>query len=894
MERIRPFFDPKSLALIGATESRRTIGQMVMSNLLAGQRRPVYLVDHEQTEIAGVKCYPSISSLPESPDLVVVAGTAGRAIPQVVAECGRSGVRAMVIVSAGVQQTSVADEACEDEILSLCRSHGMRIVGPNCLGVIRPDSGLNATFATRMPRPGHIAFISQSGAMGSAVLDWAVTRGIGLSAFVSLGSMVDVDFGDLIDYLGEDPQTRSIMVYLESLGRSMQNTRRFISAARGLARSKPIVVIKAGRFQDGGKAVRSCSTHVIGEDLYYQAIFERAGAVRVDEIEDLFNCASILNTALLPRDRKVAIITCASDLAVVATDALIMRGGELARLSEGTIASLNRLVPICGSRSNPIEIPGDANPKTAAQAIEIALGDPGVSGAVVLYTPQGAASPMDTAEAIVTSARTAKKPVLAAMMGSEDVAEARRLLYDNNVPTYEFPEDAVKTYLYMYQYFRNLEELYETPEDLPLDPAPPRNYLRVLARRRLREGRTLLDEEDSKKFLATYGISVTVPHFAQSPEEAASVASSIGYPVAVKVATSGVSPGLEASGVRLNVSSAAELKEAFGVFRESMRRARPEAQFGGVTVQRVPGSFDYEFTIGSKKDSLLGHLIVLGLAGVEGQSVGDVAIGVPPLNQSLARMMLERTGLYGMLCKGVRGRPPVNPRLLEETLVRVSNLITDFPEVGQINIHPLVVRDGEAIALDAVIVLDEEATEGKPGEYQHLIISPYPTKYIQPWNCRDGRPVLLRPIKPEDEPLERELIANLSDESARFRFFRIIRDITHDMLSRFCNIDYDREMAIISEYAIEEKRSNVGVGRLILEPGGESAEFAVLVADDFQGNGLGLKLLDTLIEIAQERGLRSIYGIVLNDNLKMIRLTKKLGFSITRVSGNECRATLNL
>jgi acetyltransferase len=445
MEKMRPFFDPKSVALVGATDRRRAVGQTVMNNLLAGQRRHVYLIDREQTEIAGLKCYPSVASLPESPDLVVVAGVACQAVPQVVAECGRSGVRAMVIVSAGVQERGVADKACEDEILVLARGHGIRIFGPNCMGVIRPDSGLNATFATRMPKPGHIAFISQSGAMGSAVLDWAVTRGIGLSAFVSLGSMLDVDFGELIDYLGEDSQTRSIMVYLESLGRSMQNTRRFISAARGLARSKPIVVIKAGRFQDGSKAMRSCSAHVIGEDLYYQAILERAGAVRVDEVEDLFNCASILNTALLPRGRKVAIVSYASGLAVVATDALISRGGELARLSAETISSLNQLVPPCGSRSNPIEIPGDATPETAAQTIEIALSDPGVSGAVVLYTPQGAASPMDTAEAIVTSARIAKKPILAAMMGSEEVAEARRLLYDNNVPTYEFPEDAVKT-----------------------------------------------------------------------------------------------------------------------------------------------------------------------------------------------------------------------------------------------------------------------------------------------------------------------------------------------------------------------------------------------------------------------------------------------------------------
>lgn len=894
MEKMRLFFEPKSVALVGATDRKDAVGRIVLDNLLlAKDRRKVYPVNPNRELLFDMKCYPALASLPETPDLVIIA-TAAKTVPEVIAECGKTGVKAAIIISAGFKEMGEEGKAREDRILTLASKYGIKIIGPNCLGVIKPGANLNATFATRMPKPGRIAFLSQSGALSSAVLDWAVSRDIGFSAFVSLGSMLDVDFGDLIDYFGEDPETKSIIIYLESLGSSLRNTRKFMSAARGFARTKPIIVIKPGKFQESIKAAGSHTGAMVGEDLYYQAVFDRAGAVRVEELEDLFNCASILNTAQLPRERNLAIITNAGGPAVLATDALISRGGELAQLCEETIVALNEFLPAHWSKSNPIDILGDADPQRFVKTIKVILKDPGINGAVIIYTPQGTARPIDVAKAIMEYAKTASKPILTSIMGSKEVAEARRLLYENNVPTYEFPEEAIKTYLYMYQYSRNLEELYETPEDLPLHTEAPRNYLKVLTRHRLKEGKTLLSEEDSKKFLSTYGVSVTTSHFAKSAEDAISAASNIGYPVVMKITSPDISHKSDVGGVRLNIPSANELEKAFAKMMESVRKCKPDARIEGVSIQKMVTSFDYELIIGGKKDPILGPVIMFGLGGTEAEFFKDVAVGLPPLNQALARRILERTRTYKILSQGFRHKPPVNLRLLEETLVRISNLIIDFPEIKELDINLLVISDGNAIALDARIILDEEAVQKRTGEYSHLVISPYPTEYIQPWRCRDGRSVLLRPIRPEDEPLEGELIAGLSKESSRFRFFYIIKEITHEMLSRFCNIDYDREMAIIAEYTPNDKRINVGVGRLIIEPGEETGEFAIVVADDFQGNGLGLKLLDNLIGVAQDKGLRSIYGIVLNDNRKMLGLAKKLGFTTRRLSDEESRVTLEL
>jgi acetyltransferase len=793
MDIINLFFDPKSVVLFGATDRSGSVGLTTLTNLLSSQdKRKVYIVHPKHEQIMDVKCYPSLSGLPEIPDLAIIA-TGAEIVPDIVEDCGKTGIKAVIIISSGFKESGEKGQDRESKIIECAKKYGMRIMGPNCLGTIRPSSGLNATFARKGTKPGKIAFLSQSGALGTSVLDWAVSRDIGFSAFVSLGSMLDIDFGDLIDFFGVDPQTKSIIIYLESLGNNLENARKFMSAVRGFARNKPIIVIKAGKFQESRQAAKSHTGAMVGEDSYYNAVFDRAGVVRVDEIGDLFDCASILDTAILPKGQNVAIITNAGGPAVLTTDALIGREGKLAPLSEATIKSLNQVLPAYWSKSNPIDILGDASVERYISAIDAVLKDPEVHGVVIIYTPQGVATAVDLARAIAKTAKKSTKPILTAMMGSKEVEKARQVFYDNKVPTYEFPEEAIKTYMYMYHYARNLENLYETPEDMALDVGTPKNHLKLLIRNAARAGRLVLSEDDSKKFLNTYRINVTLPHFAADANAAVSAASGMGYPVVMKIQSPDISHKSDVGGVQLNLQTPEAVRKAFQEMTDAIQLNIPGARIEGVTVQQMITTYDYELIIGSKKDPTLGPVIIFGQGGTETEFYKDVAIGLPPLNQRLARMLIERTNVYNMLSKGFRKKPAVNLRLLDETLIRLSNMIVDFPEIKELDINPLVVSGDRVIALDARIIIDENTVKTEQSEFSHLIISPYPTRYIQPWLCRDGRSVLLRPIRPEDEPLEHELIAGLSPESSRFRFFYIIKDISHEMLSRFCNIDYSRE-----------------------------------------------------------------------------------------------------
>ena len=890
MEKIKPFFNPSSVALIGSTEKEKAVGRVILENLLeAKDKCRIYSVNPKREKIFDMKCYPDIASIPEIPDLAVIA-TPAQTVPDIVEECGKAGVRAITIISSGFKEIGTEGKARENRIMDIAKQYNIRIMGPNCMGTIRPSANLNTTFAKKMPKPGYVAFLSQSGALGSAVLDWAISRNLGFSAFVSLGSMLDVNFGDLIDYFGEDPETRSIIIYLESIG----NAKKFMSAARGFARTKPIIVIKPGRFQESVKAAKSHTGAMIGEDLYYDAIFRRAGVVRVEEIEDLFNCAAILNTTQLPKGPNLAIITNAGGPGVLATDTLIDKGGKLAQLSEGVLSALNEFLPANWSKSNPIDILGDADTQKYVKTIEVAVKDPLVNGAVAIYTSQAGANPIELAKAIIKHTKRLNKPILAVLIGEGEISRARQLLFKNNIPTYEFPEKAIRTYLYMYQYAHNLEMLYETPEELPLDIGVPKNHLKTLTRKALKGKRTLLSEEESKEILRTYGIPTTIPYIAKDANDAARIASRIGYPVVIKISSPAITHKSDVGGVILNIRSDDEAQKAFDEMMANVRKRKPDARIEGVSIQKMIGDYDYELVVGSKKDPLFGPVIMFGHGGIEVELFKDIAVGLPPLNQVLARGILEQTKIYKALSQGFRTKPPVNLQLLDETLVRISNLTVDFPEIKEIDINPLAVNNNMVIALDARVILDEKMISKEIHEHAHLMISPYPTRYVQPWICTDGRPVLLRPIRPEDELLEKELIESLSEESMRYRFFYIIKDLTHDMLTRFCNIDYDREMAITAEYSSDGKKRNVGVGRLIIKSSGETGEFAILVADDFQNNGLGLKLSDMLVDIAVQKGLESIYGVVLNNNMKMISLAKRLGFTIERLSHEESKITLEL
>jgi acetyltransferase len=893
MNGIKSLFEPASVALVGATDRKGSVGYTIFQNLLAGKaRRRIYPINPKKETLCEEKCFPSITALPEAPELVVIATSAVQ-VPAIIKEACEKGTRAAVIISSGFKEAGEEGIAREKEILTTANAYGMRIIGPNCLGILRPSSELNATFANRTAKPGGIAFISQSGALGTAVLDWAVKRDIGFSAFASLGSMLDIDFGELIDMLGEDPETKSIIIYLEAIGSNIASARKFMSAARGFARSKPIIVIKPGRYAESAKAAQSHTGAMVGVDLYYNAALDRAGTIRVEEIEDLFNAASILDSAKLPKRPNVAIVTNAGGPAVLATDALIERKGKLSNLNKESVDKLNEILPAFWSHSNPIDILGDADESRYTETLDTVLKDPGVDGAIVIYTPQGAANPSQLAKGIIASAKKSPKPVIAVMIGTEEVDKAKQILHNNDIPTYDFPEKAVKTYMYMHQYSEHLEELYEEPEDTPLNMGAPRNYLKILTKNARKAGNYMLNEDDSKKMLTTYGIEATTTRFASSSDEVRMTALAVGFPVVMKIDSPDISHKSDVGGVILNIKNEKEALAAYEKMMADVKKAMPKASIRGVTLQRMVTNYDYELIIGSKKDPVLGPVILFGLGGTEAEFMKDIAVGLPPLNQKLARRVIERTRTYSMLSKGFRTKPPVNLYLLDDIMVKVSNLIVDFPEIEELDINPLVISGDTAIALDARILLDSSKTEYALDDHSHLTISPYPTKYIQPWICNDGREVILRPIRPEDEDLERDLIANLSPESSRYRFFQVIKDISHEMLSRFCNIDYDREMAIIAEYSQGGKRRNVGVGRLILDRD-NSGEFAVLVADDFQGHGLGLKLCDMLIAIAQDKGLKSIYGIAINDNWRIIGLTKKMGFVTRKKNEDETLMTLKL
>ncbi len=890
MKRLQALFNPRSVVIIGATDKEESTGKTILENLLlAKDKIKIYAVNPHREKVLDIKCYPKITALPEIPELALIV-TPASTVPDIVEEIGKAGVKSAIIISAGFKEVGSEGVKLESRISASSIKYDMRILGPNCMGTIRPINNLNTTFTKRMPKSGHIAFLSQSGALGSAVLDWAISKNIGFSAFVSLGSMLDVDFGDLIDYFGEDVETRSIIIYLESIS----NARKFISSTRGFARVKPIIVIKPGKFKESAEAAKSHTGSMVGEDLHVQAAFTRAGVVRVDEIADLFNCASILNTSNLPKGPNLAIVTNAGGPAVLATDALISKEGKLAQLSHETISTLGSFLPNCWSKSNPIDILGDADAQRYTKTVMAAVKDTGVDAVLVIYTPQGGSKPLDISKAIIAQAKKIKKPILTAFMGDQQVSESRRLFYENNIPAYAFPEEAIKTYLYMYQYSKNLKMLYETPEDIPLNIESPKNYLKAMIHRSIKKQNYLLSEQDSKQFLTTYEIPCTNAYFAKGPKDAVSIAVDIGYPVVMKIFSPDISHKTDIGGVELNLKNSEEVKSAFGRIIERVNKNNPKAVIEGVTIQRMVNKYDFELILGSKKDPVFGPVILFGYGGIQTEFIKDIAVGLPPLNQTLARRLMEQTKIYGALSKGLRDKPPADLSVLDETLVKLSNLIIDFPEIREIDINPLAVSGDKVVALDARIILDETLTSEKVGDHSHLVISPYPTRFVTPWRLKDGRDVLLRPIRPEDEPLEKQLINGLSEESSRYRFFHILKDITHTMLTRYCNIDYDREMAIMAEYSLDGKKRSVGVSRLIIEPDGQSGEFAVLIADDFQGKGLGLKLSDMLIGVARERGLKSIYALVLNENKKMLGLANKLGFNRESSSSSEIKVVLYL
>jgi len=870
-------FEPHRIAVIGASDTPTSVGYTVLRNLVgSGFRGVVYPVNPRREAIQGIQAYKDIPSLPHAPDLAVIC-TPATSVPAIVRQCGEAGTRGLVIISAGFREIGAEGRKLEELIRQEQRKFdGMRILGPNCLGLMVPAINLNASFAAATPPKGHIGFISQSGALCTSVLDWALDEGIGVSYFVSVGNMLDVSMGDLIDYFGTATETRSIILYIESISEA----REFMSAARAFARTKPIVAFKAGRFAESAQAAASHTGAMAGVDAVYEAAFQRAGIERIFQVEDMFDCAELLARQQTPKGDRLAIITNAGGPGVMTTDALIARDGELAEISEETIQQLNELLPVCWSHGNPVDVLGDAPPDRFAKTVEIVLKDKNVDAVLVILTPQAMTDPTATAEAISHAAAHAHKPVLAAWMGGRVVAEGIQLLNAAGIPTYNTPEKAVRAFMHLVSYARNLQILHETPKDIPLEFSLDRQRLRGVFDTILTEGGEILSENVSKAFLEAYEIPVTKPQAARSADEAVEVAHRIGYPVVLKIHSPQITHKTDVGGVVLNLNSDDKVREAFEQITGRAKQKCPEADIVGATVQKMvasPNSF--ELIMGTKKDPVFGSVIMVGMGGVAAEVFRDRALGLPPLNEALARRMLESLKSWPLLL-GYRGKPGANIDRLIEIIMRFSYLVADYPEIKELDINPLLVTSDDVVALDARVVIDRDLVVRAVRPYAHLAIRPYPEEYVAQRQMKDGTPVVLRPIKPEDEPMWHELLGSCSTQSLWFRFSYLFKQTTHEMASRYCFIDYDRELGIVAEVEEEGQRKLIGVGRLVADMDHEAAEYAIIVVDRWHGHGLGGLLTDYCLEVAKSWNVKKVVAEVSKDNVRMLATFRNRGFTL--------------
>jgi acetyltransferase len=846
----------------------------------------IYPINAKRSTVQGLPAVAHVGELAVPPDLAVIC-TPASTVPEVVRECGEIGTRGLIIISAGFREIGPEGRALEDQIRrEAARYEGLRIIGPNCLGVMAPHSGLNASFAAGSPQAGHVAFLSQSGALCTSVLDWALEKEIGFSHFVSIGNMLDVGVGDLIDYFGCDATTDSIVLYVESI----DDARSFMSAARAFARRKPIVVYKAGRFAQSAKAAASHTGAMAGVDAVYDAAFQRAGAVRVSLVDDLFDCAELLARKRIPKGPRLAIVTNAGGPGVMATDSLLSRQGTLATLSNDSLAKLNSLLPTCWSHGNPVDVLGDAPPERFASALESILADQAVDAALVMLTPQAMTEPTAAARVVGEVASRSPKPVLAVWMGGKSVRQGIEVLNRFGVPTYHTPDHAVRSFMYLVSYSRNLEILYETPRDVPMAFTVDRPLVRgrfdELVASLGNEGSgppptaSVLSEESSKELLDAYGIAVTLPLRARTAEEAVKVANLVGYPVVIKIASPDITHKTDVGGVALDVPNEAEVRATFQRVTLAAREKRPDAQIAGVTVQRMVAAPDgVELILGAKQDPVFGAVILVGAGGVTAELFQDRALGLPPLNERLARHMLESLRSWPLL-QGYRGRPAVNIDRLIEIIMRFSYLVADFPEIAELDINPLLVTPQEVVALDARMAINRQRITRPGRPFNHLAIRPYPAEYERRVTLADGTECRLRPIKPEDEPLWHELLASCSRESIWSRFRYLFKETTHEMATRFCYLDYDRELAIVAEVEVEGGKKLVGVGRLVADTDHQQAEYAVLVSDRWQSHGLGGLLTDYCLEIARDWQLRGVIAETSPANTRMLTIFRDRGFEL--------------
>jgi len=890
VKNLEYFFNPRRVAVIGASEDKSSIGYTVFKNLLGkGFRGSVYPVNPSMEAVQGVEAYPKITDIRREIDLAILAVSC-REIPEALEECGLKGVKGVTILCFDFKHRVENSSLLETTISQISQKYGFRVLGPDSLGFIKPSINLNASLFPQLPPKGNIALIAQSATLSTALLDWAVSKNIGFSHFISIGTKIDIRLADLIDFLGVDPETRAIILYIESI----KNGRRFMTAVRSFASSKPIMVIKSGKFDVSAHVALTHSGYMAGEDKVYDAAFERAGAIRVHETLDLFYLAESLSKQRRPKGKRLAIVTNSGGPAIIAVDTLLQLDGELANLSKETMDNLQAHFQYLRHVQNPVDLFIEASPHDYEVAVSNCLKDKEVDSVLVIHTPSYLSNSREIAEAVASAAKGYPyKPIFTTWMGGERVLASREFLSGQGIPTSVSTEQAVKSFMYMYRYDYNLRLLLETPEVILKDFEPDEYKAEEVIRKAAEEKRLLLNLNEVKDILLSYGIPVIPTKVVQSDDEAVEIADFIGYPVVLKIDSQKIFHKTEMGGVHLNLRDQKSVREAFRQLGELAASLKdPKAQ---VIIQPMVLERGYEMVIGAKKDPTFGSVIVFGTGGMLLEAVEDYAIGLPPLNQTLARRMMNKTKIYKHLL--AQKAFESNLRYVEEVLVRFSHLIIHFPHIKEIDINPFFISEEEGFALDANILLEADVLDGfvpVRGDFcpPHLSICPYPDQYIDIFKLREGPAAVIRPIRPEDEPLMEELLRTSSEHTLTMRFFRKISEMSHDQLTRFCHVDYDREISFVAIMRDDGRERIIGEVRMSRLPDLESAEMAVVVGDQWQGQGIGKALCLHCIKIAKELGIKKMFMEILQTNSRMLSRAEKMGFK--RVSSDEDSAKVVL
>ncbi|MGB3917012.1 bifunctional acetate--CoA ligase family protein/GNAT family N-acetyltransferase [Thiothrix litoralis] len=879
---LNQLFTPNSVAVFGASEREKAVGTLVFQNLLAaGFKGSLYPINPKHAEVQGQVAYPNLVALNKPVDLAVVA-TPAATVPGIIRQCGEHGVKGVVVLSAGFAEAGNRGQRLQKEITNIAGQYGMHIIGPNCLGIMRPSVGLNATFSRNQAQPGNLALVSQSGAMCTAVLDWAATQGIGFSTVITLGDTADVDFGDALDFLALDPKTDSILLYVEGV----HNARGFMSGLRTASRMKPVIVLKAGRYEEGSHAVMSHTGAIVGRDDAFDAALERAGVVRVNTIAQLFSAAQVLSSGIRVQQDRLLIITNGGGPGVMATDRAVEMGLRMAEISPNTLAELNKVLPFTWSHGNPVDILGDADPERYIAALKICMQDENLDGILVMLTPQAMTDPAGVAEAVVNSCKTTKsskngkhcKPLLTCWMGEEQVAAGRKILAEAGVPHFRTPEAAVEAFAYLTQYRSNQKLLMQVPPSVREQTTEPDvDGARLIIESVLSEGRRSLSTTESRAILSAFRIPAMPTILVRSPSEALVAAESLGYPVVLKISSPDISHKSDVDGVRLNVASAHAVRSVYLELIEAARRSLPEARLDGVTVESMYHSkSSRELMIGVVRDPVFGPVISFGMGGTSVEIHRDRAVALPPLNDYMIKKTVCRTRVARLL-GNFRNMPAINFDALWKVMQRVSEMVCELPEIVEMDINPLMADADGVIAVDARFIINYPPTSAR--RYDHMAIHPYPNDLVKRQQLPDGTDIIIRPIRPEDAEMEQEFVRNLSKESRYMRFMQALRELTPDMLVRLTQIDYDREMAFLALTRQDGKEVEMGVARYAINPDKSSCEFALVIADEWQNRGLGGVMMQTLIDAARAKGLRTIEGEVLPHNNGMLKLMQRLGFA---------------